>query len=103
MAKSKGATPGAILSATPGAAPRQRPGNEGAIYTPYTPSVAPALGGRVHAERNGSGSTTARLASDLDAAFLLLVADHPAHGALLAEAFARAFEIADAIVRDRGG
>lgn len=48
-------------------------------------------------------STTARLASDLDAAFRLLVADHPDHLALLAEAFARAFEIADAIVRDRGG
>jgi len=49
MVKSKGATPGAILSATPGATPRQRPVNGGATHTPYTPSVAPALGGWVHA------------------------------------------------------
>lgn len=53
MVKSKGATPGAILSATPGATPRQRPVNGGAIYTPYTPSVAPALGGWVHAHNGG--------------------------------------------------
>lgn len=53
MVKSKGATPGAILSATPGATPRQRPVNGGAIYTPYTPSVAPALGGWVHAANGG--------------------------------------------------
>lgn len=45
MVRNEGATPGAILSATP----RQRPVNGGAIYTPYTPSVAPALGGWVHA------------------------------------------------------
>lgn len=49
MVKSKGATPGAILSATPGATPRQRSVNGGATHTPYTPSVAPALGGWVHA------------------------------------------------------
>lgn len=50
MLLNEGATPGAILSATPGSTPRQRPGNGGAIYTPYTPSVAPALSGGVHAE-----------------------------------------------------
>lgn len=53
MVKSKGATPGAILSATPGATPRQRPVNGGATHTPYTPSVAPALGGWVHAANGG--------------------------------------------------
>lgn len=49
MTKSEGATPGAILSATPGATPRQLPVNGGATHTPNTPSVAPALGGWVHA------------------------------------------------------
>lgn len=53
MVNSKGATPGAILSATPGATPRQRPVNGGATHTPYTPSVAPALGGWVHAANGG--------------------------------------------------
>lgn len=53
MVKSKGATPGAILSATPGATPRQRPVNGGATHTPYTPSVAPALGGWVHGANGG--------------------------------------------------
>ena len=53
MVKRKGATPGATLSATPGATPRQRPVNGGATYTPYTPSVAPALGGWVHAVTYG--------------------------------------------------
>ncbi len=53
MVKSKGATPGAILSATPGATPRQRPVNGGATHTPYTPSVAPALGGWVRAANGG--------------------------------------------------
>lgn len=53
MVKSKGATPGAILSTTPGATPRQRPVNGGATHTPYTPSVAPALGGWVHATNGG--------------------------------------------------
>lgn len=47
--KNQGATPGAILSATPGATPGQPPANEGATHTPYTPSVAPALSGAVHA------------------------------------------------------
>lgn len=55
MVKSKGATPGAILSTTPGATPRQRPVNGGATHTPYTPSVAPALGGWVHATNGGRG------------------------------------------------
>ena len=50
MAMNEGATPGAILSATPGATPGQRPVNGGAEYTPYPPSVAPALGGGVHAK-----------------------------------------------------
>lgn len=45
MVKNKGATPGAIQSATPGASPRQRPVNGGATHTTYTPSVAPAVGG----------------------------------------------------------
>lgn len=49
MGKNKGATPGAILSATTGATPRQHLVNGGATHTPYTPSVAPALGGWVHA------------------------------------------------------
>ncbi len=49
MVTGRGATPGAILRATPGATPRQRPGNGGATHTPNTPSVAPALGGSVHA------------------------------------------------------
>lgn len=53
MVRNEGATPGAILSATPGATPRQRPVNGGATHTPYTPSVAPALGGWVHAENGG--------------------------------------------------
>ncbi len=39
--------------ATPGATPRQRPVNGGATHTPYTPSVAPALGGWVHAANGG--------------------------------------------------
>lgn len=56
MVRNEGATPGAILSATPGATPRQRPVNGGAIYTPYTPSVAPALGGWVHAADDGRHS-----------------------------------------------
>lgn len=53
MVRNEGATPGAILSATPGATPRQRPVNGGATHTPYTPSVAPALGGWVHAANGG--------------------------------------------------
>lgn len=53
MVMSNGATPGAILSATPGATPRQRPVNGGATHTPYTPSVAPALGGWMHAANGG--------------------------------------------------
>ena len=40
-----GATGGATGRATPG----QRPANGGATLSPYTPSVAPALGGGVHA------------------------------------------------------
>jgi hypothetical protein len=50
MFKNRGATPGAILSATPCATAVQRPVNGGATHTPYTPSVAPALGGWVHAK-----------------------------------------------------
>ena len=53
MVRNEGATPGAILSATPRATPRQRPANGGATHTPYTPSVAPALGGWVHAANGG--------------------------------------------------
>ena len=53
MLKNEGATPGAILSATPGATARQRPVNGGAAHTPNTPSVAPALGGWVHATNGG--------------------------------------------------
>lgn len=49
MASNKGATPGAILRATLGATPAQRPVNVGATHTPYTPSVAPAPSGAVHA------------------------------------------------------
>lgn len=51
MAKGEGATPGAIMSATPGAIPCQRAVNGGATHTPYTPSVAPALGGWVLAPK----------------------------------------------------
>lgn len=50
MVNSNGATPGAILSATPGATVRQRPVNEGATHTPDTPSVARPDGG-VHAPK----------------------------------------------------
>ncbi len=49
IVKSEGATPGATLNPTPGTTPRQRPVNEGATHTPYTPSVAPAADGWVHA------------------------------------------------------
>ena len=49
MISSEGATPGAILSATPGATPRQPPVNGGATYTPNTPCVAPAHRGGVRA------------------------------------------------------
>lgn len=35
--------------ATPGATPGQRPANGGATLSPYTPRVAPALGGGMHA------------------------------------------------------
>lgn len=52
MLRNEGATPGAILSATPGATPSQRPDNGGATYTPYTLSVAPALGGGVRAAKD---------------------------------------------------
>ena len=57
--KKQGTTPGATLSTTPGATPRQPPANEGATYSPNTPSVAPALGGGVHAffgDKNGGAA-----------------------------------------------
>ena len=38
---------------TPSTTPRQPPANEGAIYTPYTPSVAPPPGGTGHAAMGG--------------------------------------------------
>lgn len=49
MLRIEGATPGATLNPTPGATPRQRPANGGATLSPYTPGVAPALRGGVHA------------------------------------------------------
>lgn len=45
------ATPRATKGATPRATPRQPPANGGEGHTPYTPGVAPALGGAVHAVR----------------------------------------------------
>lgn len=45
MTKLRGPTLGPTYGATDGANPVQPPSNWGAKYTPYTPSVAPALGG----------------------------------------------------------
>ena len=53
MLRKQGATPGATLFPTPGATPRQPPANGGATHTPIPPSVAPALGGAVHALEKG--------------------------------------------------
>ena len=56
MVKIEGATPvqrPCNEGTTPGATPVQRPCNGGATHTPYTPSVAPALGGWVHANLGG--------------------------------------------------
>jgi len=46
---SDGATPGATDKCNASSTPRQRLGNEGATISLYTLSVAPALGGWVHA------------------------------------------------------
>lgn len=77
MAKIEGATPGARLSATPGATPRQRPGNEGATHSPNTPRVAPALGGGVHVKEKG-GVRQAKI----PAFRTLLPSQHVTHGIL---------------------